>query len=189
MKNQLVFLCSCSLEVTALLSHQTVDLPPPRLREVLLARIGRLHPRSEPLLLDAAAVRLLDAGQDGRIKGVLQVLLGQRRALGKAHRPELLGEPPALLGAHRPLLAVGQVNQHLDVLPQVQLGADEDQRRAGTVPTDLGDPPAEQVVEGAGADHAVAEEEDVGVLVAQRPEALQLVLDGGEAKPRRLAVQ
>ena len=164
-----------SLEVAALLSHQTVDLPPPGLREAL-DLIRRLLPQREPLLLHATTVRLLDAGQDGRIEGVLQVLLGQRRALCEAHHAELLGELPALLGAHRPLLVLRQVDQHLDVLPQVQLGADEHQGRAGAVLTDLGNPPFDQAAEGAGPHHAVAEQEDVGVPVAQRPEALQLVL-------------
>lgn len=54
-----------SLEFTALLSHQTVDVLPPSLREAL-DLIRRLLPQSEPLwLLDTANVHLLDAGQDG----------------------------------------------------------------------------------------------------------------------------
>lgn len=178
----------CSLEVTALLSHQTADLPPPGLREAL-DLVGRLLPQSQPLLLDATSVCLLDAGQDGRIKSVLQVLLGQSRALCKAHCPDLLGELPALLGAHRPLLVLCQVDQDLDVLPQVQLGAYEDQRRTRTVLTDLWNPPGDQVAERAGADHAVAEEEDVCVLVAQWPEAVQLVLQTRNQVRRNMAPQ
>lgn len=48
--------------------------------------------------------------------------------------------------------------------------------------TDLGDPLVDEVAERAGADHTVAEEEDVSVLVAQRPETLQLVLHEAETE-------
>lgn len=167
-----------SFEFAALLPHQAADLPPPGLREAL-DLVGRLPPQSQSLLdTAAAAVRLLEAGQDGRVERILQVLLGERRALGEAHRAQFLGEPPALLGVHGPLLVLCQVDQHLDVLLQVHLGADQHQGRVGTVLADLGNPPLDQVPEGAGPDHAVAEEEDVGVLVAERSQAIQLVLQG-----------
>lgn len=41
---------------------------------------------------------------------------------------------------------------------------------------DLRDPAVKQVAERAGSDHAVAEQEDIGVLVAQGAETLQFVL-------------
>lgn len=164
-------------EVGALLAQQAGDLPPPGLWQTLHL-VGRPLPRRPSLLLQAAAVRLLHAGHNGCVKHVLQVLLGQRRALGEADGAQLLRQLPALLGADWPLLVLGQVNQHLDVLPLVQLGAHEDQRGAGTVLLDLGEPPADQVAEGAGSDHAVAEEEDVCAPVAQRAKTLQLVLRG-----------
>lgn len=44
----------------------------------------------------------------------------------------------------------------------------------------LGNPPVDEVAERTGPDHAVAEEEDICVFVAQWPEAIQLVLN--EAK-------
>lgn len=43
-----------------------------------------------------------------------------------------------------------------------------------------------EVGEGAGADHAVAEQEDVGVPVAQRPQELQLVLLEEKTRRRRI---
>lgn len=125
-----------SFALTALLSHQAADLSPPRLRQVL-DLVGSLPQQSHPLLLDGDTFRLLETGQDGRVKGVLQVLLSQRRALGKSRRAELLGELLALLCAHGPLLVLRQLDQHLHVFSQVQLGAHQDQRSAGTVLPDL----------------------------------------------------
>lgn len=55
--------------------------------------------------------------------------------------------------------------------------------------TDLWNPPGDQVAERAGADHTVAEEEDVCVLVAQWPEAVQLVLQTRNQVRRNMAPQ
>ena len=168
--------------VGALLAQQAGELPPPGLCQALHLG-GRPLPQRPPLLLEAAAVRLLHAGHDGCVKHVLQVLLGQRRALAEADGAQLLRQLPSLLSADCSLLVLGQADQHLHVLPLVQLGAHQDQRRPGAVLLDLGNPPADQVAERAGSDHAVAQEEDVCVPVAQRSETLQFILQ--EATDRR----
>lgn len=156
-----------------MLSHQTVDLLPPRFRQTLhLLRRLPLQ-REFPLLV---AVRRLNAGQDRSVKRVLEVFLSQSGAFGETHGSQLFRQPPSLLRPHGPLLVLGQVDQNLDVLSQVQLGAHQDQRRPGTVQADLGKPALGQVCERAGTDDAVAQEEDVCVFVAERTQTLQFIL-------------
>lgn len=64
----------------------------------------------------------------------------------------------------------------MHVFSQVQLGTNQDQGNTGAELMDLRKPLVGEAVERAGANHAVAEEEDIGVLVAERTEALQLIL-------------
>lgn len=145
--------------------NNTAQLLPPSLRETL-DLIRGLLPQALPLLELLNVLRLLDAGQDGLVKHLLQVLLGQTRALYEGHGPDILRQLLGLLGAHGPLLIPGQLDQHLDVFPQVQLGPHQDHGCPGAVTADLGRPAVGGVAEGGGAHHAVAEQEDVGIVVA-----------------------
>ena len=79
-------------------------------------------------------------GTDGFVKDVLEALLGEGRALDVLDGAELPGQPLALLAGDRPLLLPLELLEHLGVVPEIDLRADDEARDAGTVVVDLGEP-------------------------------------------------
>lgn len=69
---------------------------------------------------------------------------------------------------------------HLDVVPEVALRPDEDERREGRVSPHLGDPLLGNILERGGTDDAEAQQEHVGAGVTQRTQLVELLLEGSE---------
>lgn len=126
------------------------------------------------------------AGQDGAVEHFLQVLLRQRGAFSKRDSADAPGAQAGVVSAHWFLLAVRESDQHLDVLPQVALGAHEDDGNARTEAMNLGGPAGHHAPEGGWKNHAVAEQEDISFTVTEWTEALKLILKT-EKKKRETA--
>lgn len=122
------------------------------------------------------SVRVPQPHGDGGVKHLLQVLLRQRRALHVHHRAHFFRQRPGVLLWHRPLPPPGQLDQHLDVLPQVALRAHQEDGGQGAAAADFGDPLLPDVLEGGGADHAEAEQQGVGSAVAEVAQFVELIL-------------
>lgn len=143
-------------------------------------------PFREPPLLGLARF-VLNGGEDGGIERLLQVLLRERRALHVVGRPDLLRHAAGPRAQHGLDVGAVQVDEDVHVQEEVRLGAHEDDGRGRVVRPDLRDPLLGDVVEGGGVDHAEAQEEDVRVGVGQRPEFVELLLNGTKrAKKHKL---
>lgn len=116
------------------------------------------------------------AGQDGTVEHFLQVLLRQRGAFSKRDGADAPGAQASIVSAHQFLLAIWESDQHLDVLPQVALGAHEDDGNARTEAMNLRGPAGRHAPEGGWKNHAVAEQEDISFTVTEWTEALKLIL-------------
>ena len=119
---------------------------------------------------------MFDGGKDGGVKGLLEVLLGERGALDVVRRPDLLRHALGPGVEHGLDLGAVQVDEHVDVQEEVRLRAHQHDGRRGVVRPDLGHPLLGDVVEGGGVDHAEAEDEDVRVGVGQCSEAVEFLL-------------
>ncbi len=69
-----------------------------------------------------------------------------------------------------------KLNEHLDVIAQITLRADEDDGRLGAVVLDFRKPFLAHVVEWRGGHDAEANEEHVSAWVAQRPQRVKVIL-------------
>lgn len=121
-------------------------------------------------------VRLPQPHSDGCVKHLLQILLRQRRALDVRHCPDFFRQRPGVFLQHRPLPPPRELDQDLDVLPQVALCAYEEDGRERTAASDFGDPLLPDVLKGSWADHAEAEQQGVSAAVAEVAEFVKLVL-------------
>ena len=110
------------------------------------------------------------------VENVLQALLRQSRALHILHRAELPSEPLSLVWSHRSLLLPRQLLQHLGVIPQVDLGADDEAGHARTVVADLREPFLLYVLEGGWRCYTKAHKKHVRLRVRQRPESIVILL-------------
>lgn len=136
-------------------------------------------PVGKPPLLGLARF-VLDGGEDGGVKRLLQVLLRERRALDVVRGPDLLRHAPRPGAQNRLDVGPVQVDEDVHVQQEVRLGPDQNDGRRRVVRPDLRDPLLGDVVERGGVDHAEAQEEDVRVGVRQRPELIELLLKGTE---------
>lgn len=99
------------------------------------------------------------------IKHVLELVLSQRAAFDIFHRAQVLGHALAVLAADGAHLLLGKLFAHAGIIPQVDLGTDNQARDAGAVVVDLGEPLLANVFERGGRRDAEADEEDVGLGV------------------------
>lgn len=153
-------------------SYETAILLPPGLGEVF-------HFVRSPafgLLWLLLCVRVLNASNDGRVKDLFEVLLSQGRALDVGGGFDLLGTQLRRLLGHRFLFALVQLNEDFDIFSEIRLSSNEDDGGFGAVAPDLGHPLLRDVLEGGGADHTEAQQEDVRIRVAERPESVELIL-------------
>ena len=90
----------------------------------------------------------VEGGEDGRVEHFLQVLLGQRRALDVLHSADALRQVPGVPLGDGDLVVARQFDEDLDVVAQVALRPDENERRLGTVSSNLRHPLFENVVKG-----------------------------------------
>ncbi|RUS79403.1 hypothetical protein EGW08_012841, partial [Elysia chlorotica] len=110
------------------------------------------------------------------VKHVLQVFLGERRALHVADGADLFRQAQGVRLGDGLLLVLRELDEHLDVVAEVALRAHQDERRPGPVPADLGNPLLQHVVEGGRRHDAEAQQEDVRAGVAQGPDRVEVVL-------------
>lgn len=127
-------------------------------------------------------IRVLNTSHDGRIKDLLEVFLSQSRALDVGRGFYFLGTE--LRGLLRDWLffALVQLDENFDILPEVRLRPNQDNGRLGAVASDFGNPLLTHVLEGRGTHHAEAQQEDVRVGVAQRPELVEFILHGTKSR-------
>lgn len=121
-------------------------------------------------------IRVLNPSHDGRIKDLLEVFLSQSRALDVGRGFYFLGTELRSLLRDGLLFALVQLDENFDVLPEVRLRPHQDDGRLGAVAPDFGNPLLTHVLEGRGADDAEAQQEDVRVGIAQRPELVKFIL-------------
>lgn len=99
------------------------------------------------------------------IKHVLELVLSQRAAFDIFHRAQVFGHALAVLAADGAHLLLGKLLAHAGIIPQVDLGTDNQAWDAGAVVVDLGEPLLANVFERGGRRDAEADEEDVGLGV------------------------
>lgn len=75
-------------------------------------------------------------------------------------------------------LLLAQLLNSLSIVAQIKLGADENDRSVGTVMRDLGVPLGAHVLERRRRDDREADEEDVGLGVGERTQAIVVLLTG-----------
>ena len=100
-------------------------------------------------------------------------------------RADLAAHLHGLLVADRFHALLAQAVERRRVLAQVELGADQDDGHVGRMVLDLGEPLGLDVVEGRGRDDAEADEEDVGLRVGERAQAVVVLLAGRVPQPER----
>jgi hypothetical protein len=115
---------------------------------------------------------------DYLVEDVLQLVLGQRRALDVLDGSELPGHPLASITGDRRHLLLCKLVSHGSVVAEIDLGADDEARDTGAVVVDLGKPLFPDVFKAGRGGYAEADEEDVGLRVGERPEAVVVFLSG-----------
>ena len=104
--------------------------------------------------------------------------LCERRAFDVLDGLELLGESFALLAGDGLELVLGKLVESARLLAQVDLGADEQEGRLLAMMQYLGHPLLLDVLVRGRIDHAEAHEEHVRLRIAERPEAVVVLLAG-----------
>lgn len=69
-----------------------------------------------------------------------------------------------------------QTDQHVDIIPQVSLRPHQHHRCLGVVSSDFRDPFLDNVLEGGGIHNTEANQEHIGVRVAERAENIEVFL-------------
>lgn len=116
--------------------------------------------------------------EEGLIKDVLEALLGECGALEERIGADGAGDLVALGGGHGLLAALGEALQLDGVLAEVHLAAAEDHVAAGGDALDLRGPAPLDVLQRGVVHDGVAQNEDVGLVVAQGAQALVVLLAG-----------
>jgi hypothetical protein len=110
------------------------------------------------------------------VEDVLQALLRQRRAFDVLDRAKLPRKALALLKRDGSLLLPLELFHHLRVVAQVYLGADDQTGDARAVVPDLREPLLLYVLERGRGRYAEAHEEDIGLRVGERAQAVVILL-------------
>ena len=121
-------------------------------------------------------LRLIEGGQDHRIKHLLEVLLGEGGALHVRVHARLLHLQLSLVLSDGTFSVVWEFDQHLDIVTQVALCTHQDDGRLGTMFAYFGQPFVVDVVEGRRRDDTEADEEHVRLGVTQRPQLVKVIL-------------
>lgn len=121
---------------------------------------------------------------NGLMEHLREALLDRRRALHDLSRVDLLRPLLRLLRVDGLALELGpQLLQRVLVVAQVRLRPDQQQRRVRAVVPHLRRPLRPDVLERRGVHHAVAHEEHVRLGVAQRAQAVVVLLAGSVVQP------
>ena len=140
----------------------------------------------KPFLHHNPRVALLERRVTHLIKDILEFVLRQGAALDVFDRAQIPRHPLAVLFPHRRHLLLGQLLDHLLVLAQVHLGADDQARHAGAVVVYLGEPLLADVLERGRRRDTEANQEDVGLGVRERAQAVVIFLSGGIKQSQRV---
>lgn len=114
--------------------------------------------------------------KDVQIGSDLKVLLRERRALDVFDSTDFAGQSSGGVDADGLFATLSQFNEHFDVVFEITLSADQNERRFIAVAFDLWQPFLLNIVERRRTDHTEAEQEDRGLRVAQGPEGVEVVL-------------
>lgn len=115
---------------------------------------------------------------DGLVEDVLEALLGEGRALEVLDRADLLRHGQPLRVRDGGELAVAQLLHGVLVLPQVQLGAHQDDGCVGAVVAHLGVPLRPDIFKGCWVYQGEADEEDIRLWVGEWPQPVVVLLTG-----------
>jgi hypothetical protein len=113
------------------------------------------------------------------IEYVLQLVLRQRRALDILDCTQFSRHPLAVLALDRRHSLFGELVLDRVVLAQIDLGADNQARHARAVVMHLGEPLLADVLERGGRRHGEADEEDIGLGIRERAQAIVVFLSSG----------
>ena len=127
-----------------------------------------------------------EGGQDGLVEDVLEALLGEGRTLDVLDGLELARQLLALVDGDDALLVLGQLLDGGGVVAQVDLRADQQEGRLLAVVRDLGHPLLFDVLERRRRHHREADEEDVRLRVAERPQPVVVLLAGRVEQAQRV---
>lgn len=119
---------------------------------------------------------VLNTSHDSCIKDLLEVFLSQSRALDVGRGFYFLSTELCSLLRYWLFFALVQLDEDFDILPEVWLCPNQDDGRLGAVAANFGNPLLTHILEGRRAHHAEAQQEDVRVGVAQRPELVEFIL-------------
>lgn len=115
----------------------------------------------------------MSAGSSGRgrdkctylVKDILQLVLREGAALDVLDRTKLLGHPLAILLPHGLHFLFRQLLTHAGIIPQIDLGADDEAGHARAVVVYFGEPFLAHVFEGSRGCDTEADQEDVGLRI------------------------
>lgn len=113
------------------------------------------------------------------VKDILQLVLRQSRALHIFNCTKLLGHPVTVLLANGLHLLASELLPNTGVVAQIGLGADNEAGHTGAVVVYLGEPLFPYVFEGGRGGDGEADQEDIGLGVGQRAQAIVILLTGG----------
>jgi hypothetical protein len=117
------------------------------------------------------------------VKDIFELKLRERAAFDVFDRAQVLCHPLAVLFPYGRHLLLGQLRYYLLIVPEIHLSADDQARHAGAVVVYLWEPLLADVFERGGRRDAEANEEDVGLGVRERAQAVVIFLSGGIKQP------
>jgi len=132
----------------------------------------------------------VEYGADRLLEHALKAGLVERRALHVLDRSDGLAHLHALLERDWCQTLLRETRESLRVLAQIELGADQQERSVWAVVADLGVPLGLDVLERRGRDDRKANQEHVGLRIAQRTKTVIVFLASGipETKINGLAI-
>ena len=141
------------------------------------------------LLLDVLLSGHEDSA-DRLLEGHLDAVEGARRAHDVLCSADLLSKSVAFSASDRVLIALRKTVDDGRLVKKIRLGADEDDGDARAEVLDLGVPLGTNILKRGGRDDAIDHEENVGLRVGERAQAIIVVLTSRvpQAKVHDLAV-
>ena len=117
----------------------------------------------------------VQCGSDRLVKDVFESILSQRRALDVRFGAQLLGHVTSVVD----LQYLTHLGQHAFVVPQISLGADQQEGCIWNMVLDLGDPFRLYILVRRPRDDRVTHQEHIGLGVRQWAQSVVVLLTGG----------
>lgn len=118
-------------------------------------------------------------GSDAFVESLLQTLLCESRALDELDSADLLGECSALFVRDGRLAVLREALEHFFIVAKIDLCGGENDGSVGAMVMKFRIPLGANVFEGSGVDSGVEHQENVGLGVGQRAQAVVVVLARG----------